>query len=65
MARKKTVVVPAAKKVTTTINYGVRRGDTIDTIAEKYGVTVEKLRKDNGIKEGDQLAGGQRLIITL
>lgn len=50
-------------KKTTVINYAVRRGDTLSAIAKKYGTTVDKLVKDNGIKNPNLIYAGQRLII--
>ena len=61
----KTVKAPAPKKETTVIDYGVRRGDTLDSIADKFGTTVAKLVKDNNISKDDQIFGGQRIIVRL
>ncbi|MDF2540804.1 MAG: Peptidoglycan-binding lysin domain protein [Herbinix sp.] len=44
--------------------YVVQQGDTIDSIAEKYGVTVEKIVIDNGIEHPDHLAIGQTIVIV-
>ena len=45
------------------LNYGIRRGDTLDSIAEKFGTTVAKILKDSGIKDPSSLQAGHRLII--
>lgn len=46
------------------INYVVKPGDTLFQISRTYGVSVEKIRKDNGL-EGDTLSVGQKLTIKL
>jgi spore germination protein len=44
--------------------YVVQPGDTIDTIANKYGVTELKLILDNGLKNPYGLVPGQSIVIT-
>lgn len=46
-----TVIGTAKKYVTKTVNkdYKVQKGDTLSSIAKKYGVTVEQLKKLNNI----------------
>ncbi|MDF2485465.1 MAG: hypothetical protein K0R46_1633 [Herbinix sp.] len=44
--------------------YVVQPGDTIDTIANKYGVTILKLILDNGLKNPYGLVPGQSIVIT-
>lgn len=44
--------------------YVVQKGDTIDSIANKYGVTVDKLAQDNGLVFPYNLAIGQAIVIT-
>lgn len=44
--------------------YVVQMGDTIISIAERYGLNVERLMYDNNIKSPDQLIQGQALIIA-
>ncbi|MBC7360880.1 MAG: LysM peptidoglycan-binding domain-containing protein [Candidatus Aminicenantes bacterium] len=46
------------------INYVVKPGDTLFQISRTYGVSVEKIRKDNGL-ESDTLSVGQKLTIKL
>ena len=40
----------------------VKKGDTLSSIARKYGLTVQKLKKMNGLKR-DQINIGQRLKV--
>lgn len=40
----------------------VKKGDTLSSIARKYGLTVQKLKKLNGLKR-DQINVGQRLRV--
>ncbi len=44
--------------------YVVQQGDTIDSIASGFGVSVERLIIDNGIDASDGLVVGQTLVIT-
>ena len=44
--------------------YTVQPGDTLSGIAAKYGTTVNKLVRDNNIKNPDLIYGGQKIIIT-
>ncbi|QHQ63350.1 LysM peptidoglycan-binding domain-containing protein [Anaerocolumna sedimenticola] len=44
--------------------YVVQQGDTIYTIAEKYGISADKLVEDNGLIYPYDLVNGQSLIIT-
>ena len=43
----------------------VRRGDTLYSIARRYGVSVSRLRLDNGLTANQTLVVGQALIVTL
>lgn len=43
------------------ISHAVKRGDTLSTIARKYGTTVAKLCKLNGIKSNSTLHPGQTI----
>lgn len=47
----------------TYINYAVRRGDTLSSIAAQYGTTWQKIAKDNNLSNPDIILPGQRLII--
>jgi Predicted glycosyl hydrolase len=42
----------------------VIKGDTIYSIAEKYGITVSKLIQDNGISNPNDLVIGQTIVIA-
>ncbi|HHV09513.1 MAG TPA: LysM peptidoglycan-binding domain-containing protein [Clostridiales bacterium] len=44
--------------------YVVQQGDTIDLIANKFGMSIERLIIDNGIKEPSSLVVGQSLVIA-
>lgn len=46
------------------ITYTVQRGDTLSAIARKYGTSVSKIAKDNGIKNPNLIYPGQKLIIN-
>ena len=45
------------------IHYAVRRGDTLESIAEKFDTTVKKIIKDSCIDGTDGVSAGQRLVI--
>lgn len=47
-----------------TVDYVVKPGDTLFHIARTYGVTVEKIKRDNGLVS-DNLSVGQKLIIKI
>lgn len=47
----------------TYINYAVRRGDTLSSIAAQYGTTWQKIAKDNNLSNPDLILPGKRLII--
>ena len=42
--------------------YTVKKGDTLSSVARKYGLTVQKLKKLNGLRR-DQINVGQRLKV--
>lgn len=46
-----------------TITYKVKFGDTLGKIAKKYNTTVEKLVKDNKIKNKHLIFPGQKIVI--
>lgn len=46
-----------------TTTYTVKSGDTLTSIAKKYNTTVDKLVKDNNIKNKNLIYVGQKLII--
>ena len=43
--------------------YTVKRGDTLSAIAARYGTTVAKLVRDNGIKNANLIYPGQVIVI--
>ena len=45
------------------ITYEVKSGDTLSKIAKQYNTTVDKIVKDNNIKNKDLILVGQKLII--
>ncbi len=53
------IVKAQAKEVV----YTVQRGDTLNSIANKYGTTVDKLVKKNGIKNKNLIYVGQKIKI--
>jgi len=53
-----------AKKPSQTIVHVVRRGETLSAIARRYGVTVAQIKKLNGIKNGNLIRVGQKLLIS-
>ncbi len=46
-----------------TITYTVKAGDTLSKIAKKYNTSVDKLAKDNNIKDKNKIYVGQKLVI--
>ena len=57
-------VPPAAEPSTRTRLYTVRRGDTLVTIADRFGVSLSQLRRWNGIPSGVRVATGRRLRVA-
>ncbi len=47
-----------------TLTYVVQRGDTLYSIAKRFGVTLEQLRQLNGIGSDNLIHVGQQLIIS-
>ncbi len=45
------------------LNYIVKRGDTLETIASRYGTTVQAIVQANEIEDADFIYPGQRLLI--
>jgi stage VI sporulation protein D len=43
--------------------YVVQEGDTLSSIAQRYGVSVQALQTANGISDPDALLVGQVLVI--
>ncbi|MDD3416235.1 MAG: LysM peptidoglycan-binding domain-containing protein [Lachnospiraceae bacterium] len=45
--------------------YIVQKGDTINSISDKYGITFDKLIQDNGLKFPYNLVIGQSIVIAI
>lgn len=50
-------------KKPSSVTYIVKKGDTLTSIAKKYGTTYQKIAKDNGIANPNKIVTGQKLII--
>lgn len=48
-----------------TVNYTVRKGDTLYSLAKQYGTTVNMLARYNGIADPDLIYEGQQLRIPV
>jgi membrane-bound lytic murein transglycosylase D len=57
-------VPPAAEPLGHTRLYIVRRGDTLVTIADRFGVSLSQLRRWNGIPSGTRVTPGRRLHVA-
>ncbi len=57
-------VPPAVEPLARTRLYTVRRGDTLVTIADRFGVSLSQLRRWNGIPSGVRLQPGRRLHVA-
>lgn len=57
--------VRAAQKSCKSVRYPVRRGDTFQSIAERFRVSVEKLSSHNGLSRNQKLAPGTVLTICI
>jgi len=53
---------PAATTAGKSVNYTVRRGDSLWRLASRHGTTVDRIKADNGLR-GARLAIGQKLRI--
>ena len=62
VAAKPQVVVTAQKSWRDITDYTVAAGDTVSSVAQKFGVTSESVRWSNGL-QGDALNAGNKLII--
>jgi LysM repeat protein len=56
---------PAPQPSGSTITYVVKSGDTLSSIAAKYGTTYQAIQKENGIKNPNLIYPGQKLKITV
>ena len=51
-----------ARRIT---RYKVRKGDTVETVAENFGVSAQMVRRWNGLPRGDSLRGRKVLALHL
>lgn len=56
-------VAPPRNATRQQLHYRVRKGDSLARIAQKFSVSVSKLRRWNSLKEGKYLQPGQRLTL--
>jgi hypothetical protein len=65
------ILMPTAPPLPTTVvnaiataeGYTVQEGDTLERIAEQYGISVYTLRMLNRLSEGDTIEAGQELLV--
>ena len=57
-------VAPAAEPTTRSRLYVARRGDTLVTIADRFGVSIPQLRRWNGIPSGIRVEPGRRVRVA-
>ncbi|HEY3706442.1 MAG TPA: transglycosylase SLT domain-containing protein [Terracidiphilus sp.] len=57
-------VAPAAAPAAHTVTYTARRGDTLVSIADRFGVSLDQLRRWNKIPSGTRVTPGQRLHVA-
>jgi len=63
-AKAKPPVAVSAPAAAGKSSHQVAKGETLYSIAKKYGVSVEKLQRLNGMKKGDvAIRSGQRLVV--
>lgn len=55
---------PQAERSARTRLYTARRGDTLVTIADRFGVSLTELRRWNGIRSGIRVEAGKRLRVA-
>jgi membrane-bound lytic murein transglycosylase D len=53
----------ASREGQKSVTYRVKKGDSLWAIAERYGVSVKALRRWNGIRRGEPIYAGERLLI--
>jgi hypothetical protein len=65
------ILMPTAPPLPTTVvnalasaeRYAVQEGDTLERIAEQYGISVYTLRMLNRLPEGEPIEAGQELLV--
>jgi LysM repeat protein len=55
---------PASAKSTPKRYHMVQKGETLSDISKKYGISVEELRKLNGLSRNQPLRSGQKLLVS-
>jgi LysM repeat protein len=55
---------PASPKGASKRYHTVNKGETLSEISKKYGISVEKLRKLNGLSRSQPLRTGQKLLVS-
>ncbi len=55
---------PTSEGVLRSTFYKARRGDTLVTVADRFGVTVEQLRRWNHIYRGVAVTAGKRMYVS-
>ncbi len=53
----------ASARSTATVTHKVRSGETLASIARRYGQSVDSIRRANGLRNANQIQAGQRLRI--
>lgn len=64
LEKLKSGVKPAPAATSKTNVYVVKRGDTLGEIAKKYGTSVAKLAKLNGIKNVNRIYVGEKIVVS-
>ena len=49
---------------TSLIRYRIRRGDTLSTIAQRFGTSIRELHRLNGIRNSHRIVAGRVLVIS-
>lgn len=55
---------PASPKATPKRYHTVQKGETLSKISKKYEITVEELRKLNGLSRSQPVRTGQKLLVS-
>ena len=55
---------PASPKATSKRYHTVHKGETLSGIGKKYGISVEELRKLNGLSRSQDVRTGQKLLVS-
>jgi len=57
---------PSSKRAVSTQKryHTVQNGETLSGISKKYGISLEKLRKQNNLSTGQPLRTGQKLLVS-